>query len=156
MHRAVPSVLGLALLAAGIVAARPHGGMAAEVASPVATGPMLQFDVRFHDTILAAGGSGLALGDRFILGDRLLQGGAEVGHNAGVCTITDAEVAEALCEVTWTLPDGTIATQFLNAPPPEKVFAIVGGTGRYAGARGAGTLVEFGDETGTVAFRLID
>ena len=156
MHRAVPAVLGLVLLAAGIVTARPHGGMAAEEASPMPTGPVLQFDVRFRDTILAAGDSGLAVGDRFILSDRLLQDEAEVGHNAGVCTITDAEAAEALCEVTWVLPDGTIATQFQNTPPPEKEFAVVGGTGRYEGARGSGTLIEFGDETGTVTFRLID
>jgi hypothetical protein len=29
----------------------------------------------------------------------------------------------AACTVTWDLGDGTIATGFLNAPPPRKVFA---------------------------------
>jgi hypothetical protein len=56
--------------------------------------------------------------------------------------------------VTWDLGDGTIATQFLNAPPPRKVFAVVGGTGRYEGARGSGELVEAPDQTGALAFHL--
>lgn len=156
VYRTVPPVFSLALLAASIILAHPLEGVAAQEASPMPMGTVVQFDVRFRDTILAASDAGLALGDRFILSDRLLREGVEVGHNAGVCTITDAEAAEALCEVTWAVPGGTISTQFLNTPPPEKAFAIVGGTGHYAGARGSGTLVEFGDETGTVTFDLSD
>ena len=156
MRRPVAAIWSLALLGIGLIYAASAALTVAQAGSPTPAEQSLHFDVQFRDTILAAGDSGLALGDRFILSDRLLQDGAEVGHNAGVCTITDAEGAEALCEVTWALQDGTIATQFLNAPPPEKVFAVVGGTGRYEGARGSGTLVEFGDETGAVAFRLIE
>jgi hypothetical protein len=48
----------------------------------------LQFDVRFRDTILAAGDTGLAIGDRVILSDRLPRDEAAVGHNASVCRVT--------------------------------------------------------------------
>src|SRR3712207_8089935 len=154
MRRAAFALLCLALLVWGLLYGGPAVLAAAQGSTPAA-GTTLTFDIRFRDTVLAAGGSGLALGDRFILSDRLLENGTEVGHNAGVCTITDP-AGEAICEVVYALPGGTIATQFLNAPPPEKAFAILGGTGRYEGARGSGTLVEFGDETGSVAFRLVD
>jgi hypothetical protein len=44
----------------------------------------------------------------------------------------------------------TITFAFLNAPPPEKVFAITGGSGTYRTAQGDGLLVEFGDGTGSL------
>ena len=45
-----------------------------------------------------------------------------------------------------------ISTQFLNAPPPRKRAAIVGGTGAYRGARGQAVIVEGPHQTGTVTF----
>lgn len=129
---------------------------ASPVASPVAVGA-LQFDIQFNDTILAADASvGFQLGDRIVLNDLVLLDGTQVGHNGGVCTVTDAVGGEMFCAVTWSLPDGTISTQFLNTAPPEKVFAITGGTGAYQGAQGIGVLVEHGDETGTVSFELAE
>lgn len=128
---------------------------ASSVASPVAAGG-LQFDVEFWDTLLAALGTGLQFGDRVIVNDLLLLDGQEIGHNGGVCTVVDPEGDELFCAVTWSLPDGTISTQFLNTPAPEKVFAITGGTGAYGGAQGVGTLIEHGDGTGTVSFQLTD
>jgi hypothetical protein len=128
--------------------------LAASSGTP-ASGGTLQFDVQFHDTILSAKTNALALGDRFILSDAVMSGGQQVGHNGGVCTVTDT-AGELECTVTWSLPDGTIATQFLNTPPPQKDFAIVGGTGTYAGARGTGQLLEHGDQTGVVTFDLTD
>jgi hypothetical protein len=119
------------------------------------------FDVVFHDTILTASTAELSLGDRFILSDDVLLNGESVGHNGGVCTVTDL-AGELICNVTWSLPGGTISTQFLNTPPPDKLFAITGGTGQYAGARGTGELIEHGDGndqsggTGTVTFTLLD
>jgi hypothetical protein len=113
--------------------------------------PGLHYDVQFHDTIIAKVQTGLSQGDQFVLNDTLLSNGAEVGHNGGVCTVNDA-AGELICVVTWSLPDGTISTQFLNTPPPDKVFAITGGTGAYAGIQGTGELTENGDETGSVTF----
>jgi hypothetical protein len=49
---------------------------------------------------------------------------------------------------------GEIATQFLSAPPPRKLAAIVGGTGANSGARGEAVIVEGPDETGNVTFSL--
>ena len=45
----------------------------------------------------------------------------------------------------------------MNAPPPNKVLAITGGSGRFRTAHGDGTLVENGDaaNTGTLTLRLI-
>lgn len=130
---------------------------ASPVASPAAAAGALQFDVQFNDSILAADPSaGFQLGDRVILNDLVLLDGKQVGHNGGVCTIIDAAGGEMFCAVTWSLPDGTISTQFLNTPPPEKVFAITGGTEAYQGAQGIGVLVEHGDQTGTVSFELAE
>jgi hypothetical protein len=154
MRQIVRTLFTLALLLSGFVAIgslRERAG--AQDATPVPAG--MVFDVQFRDTpILADDAAGFQLGDRVMLNDLVLTGGTEVGHNGGVCTIIDSVGGEMFCAVTWSLPNGTIATQFLNTPPPEKTFAIVGGTGAYAGASGTGTLVEHGDGTGTVTFDL--
>lgn len=122
-------------------------------ASALAQGEF-DFDVRFGDTVIAAGSNGLAAGDRIILNDTLLQEGAEVGSIHGVCTITDPD-GYALCNVTFVLPNGTVATQFVNSPPPEKHFPMLAGTGAYAGLGGAGILVEHGDGTGSLSLSLV-
>jgi hypothetical protein len=154
MRRLVLVVCVLAGIIVGLRLAAPslaHGG------SPTPAATTLAFAVAFRDTVLAANTSDLSPGDRILLSDRLLQNGKEIGHDAGVCTVTDAAAGgEALCAVTWALPEGTISAQFLNAPPPEKIFAVVGGTGQYQGARGYGVLVEEPNQTGTVTFHLRD
>ena len=146
---------GLALLLVILCGAAAARSPAAQNGTPSPAGQPLAFDVAFRDTVLAATPSQLSPGDRVILRDRLLAHGVEVGHNAGVCTITDSTGGgEALCAVTWALPGGTLSTQFLNTPPPEKTFAIIGGTGQSQGARGVGVLVEQPDQTGMVTFQL--
>jgi hypothetical protein len=62
----------------------------------------------------------------------------------------------------FTLPGGSIMGSGMTAPgfETEDEFAIVGGTGKYAGARGTYVLrqspVEFGgDGTATITFRLM-
>ena len=80
--------------------------------------------------------------------------GKKVGHDAGVCTFTTLTPPEAGCSITFFLSGGEIATQFLNAPPPRKVAAIVGGTGIYRGASGEAVIVEGPKQTGTIIFRL--
>lgn len=142
-------VLGGTLAAAAVGAPIAR----AQQATPAAE-PTHRFEVEFDDTILAASQNGLDVGDRIVLHDRLLQGGQQVGHDGGVCTVTDPAGGETLCVVTFSLPGGTLSTQFLNTPPPEKAFAVLGGTGDYAGATGHGTLLEHPDQTGDLAFFL--
>jgi hypothetical protein len=154
----------LRLLIAVVILALGIGTVSVVAASSTPTAnsdSRTRFEIVFHDTILTASSTALSLGDRFILNDDVLLGGETVGHNGGVCTVTSL-AGELLCNVTWSLPDGTISTQFLNTPDPNKLFAITGGTGQYAGARGTGELVERGDGddqsggTGTVEFRVLD
>lgn len=112
----------------------------------------LSYDVVFNDSIIAAGTDTLAVGDRVIINDRLLSDGADAGQAAGVCTIVDVESNSAICTVTFTLEAGGLSVQFVNSPPPEKTFPILGGTGAFAGRHGIGTLLEHGDGTGSVNF----
>jgi len=140
-------------LVAGVVAGAVSFA-AAQEATPVSLDEAgLRFDVVFNDTLVLQDESagGFLLGDRVILNDDLLIDGEIVGHNGGVCTVTDLE-GEMLCLVTFALPEGTISTQFLNTPPPEKLFPIIGGSGTYENARGHGKLVKFGDGTGSLEF----
>lgn len=109
----------------------------------------------FHDVQLDLGKKGPSIGDERIVADSLLDAkGKKVGHDAGVCTFTSLAPPEAACNITFFLPRGQIATQFLNAPPPHKVTAIVGGTGAYRGTRGEAVIVERPNQTGTITFRL--
>ena len=71
-----------------------------------------------------------------------------------MCTFTSLAPPEAACSITFFLSGGQIATQFLNAPPPRKLAAIVGGTGAYRGTRGEAVIVEGPKQTGTITFRL--
>ena len=156
MERLTIVICGFALLGVGLVYAAPVSLTGAHVGTPEAEEETLHFDVEFNDTFLAADPAAMDVGDRIILSDLLPANGQEVGRSAGVCTVANV-AGEAICSVVYALPDGTIATEFFNTPPPVKEFAIAGGTGRYQGVRGFGELVESGtDETGTVTFHVID
>jgi hypothetical protein len=107
----IGAILLVSMLAIGFL----HARVDAQDATPVAGS--LQFDVRFQDTsVVRDEAAGFQPGDRIILHDLLLINGEDVGHNGGVCTITDPDGGEMFCAVTWFLPEGTISTQFLNAP----------------------------------------
>ncbi len=115
----------------------------------------VKFAVAFHDAQVDLGKPGPSLGDERIFADSLLDTkGRKVGHDAGVCTFTSLAPPEAACHITFFLAGGEIAIQFLNAPPPRKLAAIVGGTGTYRGARGEAVIVEGPRQTGTVTFQL--
>jgi len=127
---------------------------AAATARPA--GQTLHFDVHFQDTWLGRP----ALGVMQIQHDLLFAHGKQVGHTGGVCVVTDLATPEIACTTTFSLPEGTLTTQFLTTPPPKKVFAVTGGTGRYQNARGQGELLEAGNGkkpgggTGTLTFHL--
>ena len=95
----------------------------------------IKFALAYHDAQVDLGQKGPSLGDERIFADTLLDAkGKKVGHDAGVCTFTSLAPPEAACQITFFLPGGEVSTQFLNAPPPRKLAAIVGGTGTYRGA----------------------
>jgi len=119
----------------------------------------LQFLVKFigQDSFLDLGPPGPSQGDEMILHDLVFtpDGRTQVGYDGGSCVFFDLAKPEENCTVTFSLPAGTIMTQFLNSPPPAKTFAVTGGTGIYRNVRGQGELVESGHETATLSFDLI-
>ena len=58
--------------------------------------------------------------------------GDRIGRSQTACTVIDARHSRLQCTATVVLPDGEIALQGGGQPP----FAITGGTGAFAGARG--------------------
>jgi len=140
----------LSTAAAGLLTIAADCGL---IVSAAQAGQTLSYDVNFHDTVLTAKTDGLSLGDRFILDDVLLEAGKQVGTSSGLCTITNVD-GIAICNVTFSLPGGTLSAQFINAPPPRKDFAIIGGTGAYANAMGTGVMIENGDNTGNLTLTL--
>jgi len=73
-----------------------------------------------------------------ITGDIVDASGAFVGRFLGTSTSFDPGDATSLESHTFQLDDGTIHGMGTVARPgSDEVFAIVGGTGRYLGARGS-------------------
>ena len=119
----------------------------------VSSSQTIKFALAYHDVQVDLGKAGPSLGDERIFSDSMLDAtGKQIGHDAGVCTFTSLAPPEAACQITFFLSTGEIAIQFLNAPPPRKLAAIVGGTGAYRGARGEAVVVEGPHQTGTVTF----
>jgi hypothetical protein len=142
----------LIVLAAALSIVAPTAAAASHLSESLQT---IKFAVAFHDVQLDLGKPGPSIGDERIFADSLLDAkGRKVGHDAGVCMFTTLTPPEATCSITFFLSGGEIATQFLNAPPPRKVAAIVGGTGVYRGASGEALIVEGPKQTGTITFRL--
>ena len=99
-----------------------------------------------RNTDLDLGDPGPSAGDAQVFLDDLQRDGETVGTSAGGCTlVTFSETRLAgTCTATLTLPEGTITTQGVfdedpSAGPAGFVWAVTGGTGRYAGAAGEAT-----------------
>lgn len=88
------------------------------------------------------GSSGASQGDLLVFSVRLLShgGGDPVGHVIGHCTVTDPASGASACEAVTTLRGGTLALEGIFHPGGVSKFAVTGGTGRYAAARGEFTL----------------
>jgi hypothetical protein len=153
MQRSV-GVIFVLVIAIGLLVGERNLGSASSEAQ---AGQTLHFSVRFSPFfLLDLGAKGLSMGDEIVAHDLLFDStGKQVGHDGVACTVTDPDAVEAACTATYSLPGGTITTQFLNAPPPIKRFAITGGSGSYRNVRGQGLLTEHPDQTGTLTFGLI-
>ena len=81
---------------------------------------------------------GTALGDQIVFTGQLLKGDTEVGHQAGVCTVTSVARAVAQCIATYVFRGGQITGQALIhlGDPTPYAGAITGGSGKYEGADG--------------------
>jgi hypothetical protein len=101
---------------------------------------------------------GTALGDQIVFTGRLLKGATEVGHQAGVCTVTSVARAEAQCVATYALPGGQITGQTLIhlGDPTPYLGAITGGSGKYQGAEGEIRVQPVSDIRGILTFHLQD
>jgi hypothetical protein len=165
----VLAALGALTLAAVTWFAGPLAPARAQAAD---TGATLSFDVRFSPFFLldfhADGVRQItsfqdpnlspSKGDQTVFRDELLRGGRAVGHESGVCTVTEDPSAEGVlpihCQMTVELPQGQITAQGATSNAPDKHLAITGGTGRYVGAAGELVLTEFGNGTGSLVVHL--
>jgi hypothetical protein len=93
--------------------------------------------------------------DVIVFHDTLFRKGREVGHEVGSCTVIEASGLSNCTGVVTLDRQGTLTYAFENAPPPEKVLAITGGSGRFRTAHGDGDFVESGHETGVLTLRVI-
>jgi hypothetical protein len=144
------------------------GGLSSSVASQAAApaaakANTLTFDVEFSPlTVIAANNVRdpdfpFSVGDEIVFRDQLLSNRKQVGDDAGSCVIvTLRPEVVANCTGVFRVPGGTIAAQFVSMPgPAPKELALTGGTGAYRNSGGDGTLVEFGDGTGSLTMRVL-
>ena len=98
---------------------------------------------------------GTALGDQIVFTSQLLKGDTEVGHQAGVCTVTSVARAEAQCVATY-LFRGQITGQALIrlGDPAPYAGAITGGSGKYQGAEGEVRVQPVSGTRGILTFHL--
>jgi hypothetical protein len=111
---------------------------------------VLEFDVEFSPlNITDLGDPGVGPADLIVFNDVLLVDGTQVGHEVGSCVVVDASGLSSCTAVITLDGEGTIAFALENSPPPRKVLAVTGGSGRYRSVEGDGVLVENGDGTET-------
>jgi len=82
----------------------------------------------------------------------------QVGDDLGSCVVV-ALTPELLnnCSLVIRLRGGTITGQFATSPgPAPKPLALTGGTGAYRNVGGEGTLVEFGNDKGSLTLHVLN
>ncbi|HEY7102328.1 MAG TPA: hypothetical protein VH573_11880 [Mycobacteriales bacterium] len=151
----------------GVVAVVVAGAVSASAAPTAATpaqstakGTVLRYDIAFRpfqENFVDVGTPGAGIGDMLVFQDRILDHGRQVGVQGGTCTITallDGGHFQTHCVGTVSLAAGQIAFQGLVTDAPDKHMAVVGGTGRYRDAGGELTVLELGNDVGTLTVRL--
>jgi hypothetical protein len=106
--------------------------------------------------------TGFGQGDEVVFHDVLLAHGKAIGHDGGVCTatsVTQGRAPEFQCVVTFSFRGaGQVTTQGLirigNPASFRGTFAINGGTGVFARARGQGTIQQTSETLATVTLSL--
>jgi hypothetical protein len=87
----------------------------------------------------------ISAGDMIVLYNPLVEGGKRIGHLSASCVATKSTrkfaAAGFNCTGTFVLPGGTLAASAIIAGNATE-GAIIGGTGKYAGARGSFTAPE--------------
>jgi hypothetical protein len=148
----ISAAVALMLVLGGVAIA----GAAPEAKPAHAKAKTLRFEVHFSPFHLVdVGGDGVpSLGDYVVFHDTLLRNGKQVGDEGGSCPLVDVEQGLIHCTGTMRLAAGQITFQGLTSTDPTKHLAVTGGTGRYQGVGGEATLVEFGDQTGSLTVRL--
>jgi hypothetical protein len=122
------ALLTLAVVLAGLAAYAARAGTGSSSLRLVAT----QHD--FHE--IGIGKKGPVPGSTFVFSEKLTQAGSPVGSDHIVCTFTGSWPSETdFCRAVFRVNGSTIVAEGISAQGPFTV-AIVGGTGRYQGARG--------------------
>ena len=149
------AVFAVAVIAVAAVAAQAALGAAA-------THPVRKLHYTLHFsplTVIDVGAKGNSLGDEIVSHDIVFStAGKRVGYDAQTCMITSLRPPQLGCSLVFALPGGTITGQYIGAPPPRKLAAITGGTGKYVGAEGTIEAVESGhdiSDKNTLTFTLI-
>lgn len=76
-------------------------------------------------------------GDLFVFTNPIYtRHGGRVGSDHGSCTVIRPKPIVAECSSTLRLPQGELMILDLNTGTPSFSAAVVGGTGKFAGARG--------------------
>jgi hypothetical protein len=154
----------LAAGGAAVAAAVTLQGSAAGAASPHSDSTegsheatTMTFDVKFSPfNYIDLAKPGPSAADEVVFHDKLFKNGLQVGDDLGSCILVDPN-GLANCTGVVRLAHGTITFAFANEPPPRKILAITGGTGKYRTARGDGFVVESGtNSSGTFSLRIID
>lgn len=151
---------GVAVLAVGVLLQGSASGAASPKSSSDAgseEATTMKFDVKFSPfNYIDLGKPGPSAADEIVFHDRLFQHGKQVGDDLGSCVVVEP-TGLSNCTGVVRLAGGTLTFAWANEPPPKKVFAITGGTGRYRTAQGEGTVVESAaGPVGTMSLRIID
>jgi hypothetical protein len=151
----VLALLLIAAVAAAVVGARPTH---ASETTPHVT--KLHYTLHFSPfTMIDTGAKGNSVGDEIVSHDLIFSAdGKRVGYDAQTCMLTSLRPPQLGCSLVFALPGGTITGQYIGAPPPHKLAAITGGTGKYIGAAGTIEVVESGhniSDRNTLTFTLL-
>ncbi len=137
-------------IAAGVLAAAGAGVAIMAAAAPASpAGRTISYTevmISNHGFNLGSG-HGDAVGFVELASNKLMRGGTQIGTDGENCTITrlGSGTADSLCDVVDVFAAGQIdlsglVTSTRQGPGTFQV-AVIGGTGRYTGARGYATVI---------------
>jgi hypothetical protein len=154
--RRIAGIGAAIVLLLGMLGAVSIASAAPKAPPEATTAKTLQFDVVFSPFFyLDLGDKGPSLGDELVFHDLLFSHGKRVGEDGGSCVLVEPARTLVNCTLTFSVPGGQITAQGLDTSAATKQFALTGGTGSYQRVRGQGTVVEFGNGTGSATFHLL-